>query len=67
MFSILELLGSLILYVTAHSENVVWFLMNTCTIAYKVYSLSYGGTDSTAQSNLSRVHTNTACCAEMLN
>lgn len=40
MFSILELLGGLILTMTAHSKNVVWFLMSTCIIAYKVYSLS---------------------------
>lgn len=32
---------------TSRSKNVVWFLMNTCIIAYKVYSLSYRSTDST--------------------
>lgn len=67
IFSIFELLGGLILLMTAHSENVVWFLMNTCIIAYKVYSLSYRGTDSTARCNGSRVHTNTARYTEMLN
>lgn len=67
MFSILELLGGLILTMTAHSKNVVWLLMSTCIIAYKVYSLSCRGTESTARSSVSRVHTNTACYTEMPN